>query len=837
MPDLDSLVLIASSLASAILAIAVYSRAPDRAWHRLFAIHAGGVALWIFLNYLLQAADTQAEAGLWLRLTHPVVALVICTCLDLFWIFPDQTHGAPLRSRLTLYALGALMSLVGLAPNLYRSLEITPDTVLVEYDWPFLIFGIFTAGTLGYADVVLIRKMPRLTGLQRAQVKYVLTGMIISQLVPLVTMIALPLIWHNTYYSRWGSAAYIVLVTFVAYAIAKHGIVRPVVALTRAGAYALTALVMVGLIWLWLALLGPYLADQKYRSAVYVSCGVLVGLIGVPLHLLIRRRLEHALPGAHMARSAGQASEAILRTLDSRELPRSLARLILELLQATHVSVFVPDTTGAFRLAARQVAASTREPLDTPRVIAARTSVVSMVRLSRTLLIRSHVRRFQSLEQADVILPELREFDAELVAPILWEDQLMGLVFIGERLAGDMYGPEELGMLHNLLPQISLALRNAELFDNVWQMKQYYENVVQQMQSGVIAVNADHRISMFNPAAAKMLGLRSEEVIGQPLSVLPDAIAARLDRALTGVSLRPEDRLEVEGAGGEKIPVACSTSRWRGSPLAEEGAIAVISDLTLVEELERERQQAEHLSVIRLLSAGMAHELRNPLVAIRTFAELLPTRWEDGEFRMDFLATAQDEIDRIDRLLSNMLMLSKPADAVVEATDVDLVCQGVIRAMSPSAEAKQIALVGDLQTGPDRPFAGDRSRLHQALVNLVKNAVEAEPVGGTVRVITRETQPEDGPPRLTITVQNDNSLIAEDQMDLIFRPFYTRRAGGTGLGLPVCQTIIEEHHGTIRVTSRPGEGTCFVIELPLDQVAGETAHDRRLRHRSESRMV
>jgi PAS domain S-box-containing protein len=538
-----------------------------------------------------------------------------------------------------------------------------------------------------------------------------------------------------------------------------------------------------------------------------------------------------------MARSADQASGAILRTLDSQELPRSLARLILELLQATHVSVFVRDSSGSFRLVAHQMAATLREPLVRPPLVTSRSAIVSTVRLSRTLLIRSQVRRFQSVEQADVILPELREFDAEVVAPILWEDQLMGLVLVGERLAGDMYGPEELETLRNLLPQISLAQRNAELFDGVVQMKQYYENVVQQMQSGVIAVNADHTVSMFNPAAEQMLGLRADEVIGQPLDVLPDNIAARLRQVLTGLSVRPEDRLEVEEAGGGKIPVACSTSRWRGSPLAEEGAIAVISDLTLVEELERERQQAEHLSVIRLLSAGMAHELRNPLVAIRTFAELLPTRWEDAEFRVDFLATAQDEIDRIDRLLGNMLMLSKPADAVVEATDVDLVCEGVIRAMSPSAEAKQIRLVADLEAGPDRPFFGDRSRLHQALVNLVKNAVEAEPEGGPVRVITRETQPVDGPPLLTITVHNDDSHLAEDQLDLIFRPFYTRRAGGTGLGLPVCQTIIEEHHGTIRVTSRPGEGTSFIIELPLDSVAGETAHDRSVRHRSQPRMV
>jgi len=830
MPDLDALVLIASSLASAVLAVAVYSRAPDRVWNRLFAVHAGAVTFWILFNYLLQQADTVAEADLWLRLTHPAVALVICTCLDLFWVFPEQTQPAPIRRRVGLYSVGVLMGLVGLAPNLYRSLSISSDTVLVEYGWPFWTFGVFTAGTLGYADYVLIRKMPRLTGLQRAQVKYVLTGMIISQFVPLVTMIMLPLIWHNTFYSRWGSAAYIFLIGFVAYAIAKHGIVRPIVALTRVSAYLLTGLAMALLVGLWVWLVEPHIAANGHRYACQMAGGIAMGLVGVPLYQMLRRRLERALPGAQMVHSAGQASEAILRTLESQKLPGSLARLILKLLQATHVSVFIRDPAGLCRLMAREIAPGAQEPLETPQVLSMRSPVVALVRLSRSLLVRAQVRRFSSVGQADLVLPELREFDAEVVAPILWENQLMGLVVIGERLAGDMYGPEELQALRDLLPQVSLAVRNAQLFDDVVQMKQYYENVVKQMQSGVIAVNADRTISMFNPAAEQMLGLSADAVIGQPLDVLPDPIAARLARALSGVPVRSEERLEVEAAAGRKIPVACNTSRWRGSPLVEEGAIAVLSDLTLVEELERERRDAEHLSTIRLLSAGMAHELRNPLVAIRTFAELLPTRWEDAEFRMDFLAMAQDEIDRIDRLLGNMLMLSKPADAVVEATDVDVVCEGVVRAMTPSAEAKHVRLIADLQVGAERPFFGDRSRLHQALINLVKNAVEAEAEGGTVRVMTRETRAAGGAPALAITVHNDHSHIPEDQIDLIFRPFYTRRTGGTGLGLPVCQTIIEEHHGTIRVVSPLGAGTSFIVELPLDSVTGETAHDRSVRH-------
>ena len=831
MPELDRLVLIAISLASAVLAVAVYSRAPDRVWNRLFGVHATAVSLWVLLNYLLQSTDSIGEVELWLRLTHPTVALVICTCLELFWVFPERSEPLPFRLRVGLYAFGAAMSLVGLAPNLFQSLQIAEGTVLVQYGWPFLIFGIFTAGTLGYADVVLIRKMPRLTGLQRAQVKYVLTGMIISQTVPLITMILLPLIWGNSYYSRWGSAAYIFMIGFFAYAIAKYGIVRPVVALTRAGAYLLSGLILAALASGLLHVAASF-PQTSLQPLLYVIMGTALGIVAVWLHRVIRLRLEMLLPGGQMAQGARQASEAILRTLDNRELAASLAELILQLLQATHVTVLQRTASGSFQLRSRAVAPTFRSPLNTPLSISPSATMVAMVKLSRDLLIRAQVRRFQSPAQADMILPEMRQFDAEVIAPVLWQDELMGLVLIGERLAGDMYGPEELQTMRTLLPQVSLATRNAELFEGVVQMKEYYENIVRQMQTGVIALDADGTISMFNPAAEHILGMEADGVIGQRLDVLPGDIAARLGRALRGIPMRAEERLEVPTPAGAKTPVACSTSRWRGSPLMQEGAIAVISDLTLVEELESERRDAEHLALIRLLTAGMAHELRNPLVAIRTFAELLPTRWEDAEFRHDFLATAQDEIDRIDRLLSNMLMLSKPADAVVEAIEVDSVCEGVVRALSAAAAASNVRLVANLSLGADNPFFGDRSRLHQALMNLVKNAVEAEPPGGLVQVITGETRLADGRAGVSITIHNGQSHIPEDQLELIFRPFYTRRAGGTGLGLPVCQTIIEEHHGSIRVSSSPVDGTSFIVELPLHSVTGETVHDRSADNRS-----
>ncbi|MEN6643671.1 MAG: ATP-binding protein [Armatimonadia bacterium] len=824
---LDHVVLTTISLASVILGIAVYSRAPDRVWNRLFAVQAFAVSIWVLLNYLLQAATTTEEAALWLRLTHPSVALVICTCVDLFWVFPERTEFAPWPRRLALYFLGFLFSLVAFMPNLFTSLELARGTVLVEYGWPFLAFGVFAIGTLGYADYILIRKRPRLTGLQRAQVNYVLTGMIIGQLLALLTMVLLPLIWHNTFYARWGSASYMLVIGFMAYSVAKHGIIRPAVAIIRATAYLVTASLMLVAV-IALARVGkPLVYHLPSATLFYMLAGVVLGFGGAWIHQWIKRRLENELPGAHLADAAQRASGDILRTLNAEELPDFVSDTIIQMLRAAHVSCYTRDaSSGHFRLRASKVNSRGAGAGQLPAEIADDSLLVQMVSRSPDLLDRSQIRRFHSFEEAQRIVEAMRHYEAEVVAPILWEDRLMGLVVVGEALAGDMYGPEEMRLLQNMLPQVSLAVRNSELFDEVVRIMEYNENILRQMQSGVIAVNSDRRIVTFNPAAEEILGLSAESVLGRTPDVLPTPIAARLIQALSGIPLRPEDRIELPNAHGQRIPVACSTSRWRGAVGSQDGAITVISDLTLVEELEQERRDAEHLNLIRVLSAGMAHEIRNPLVAIRTFAELLPSRWDDDEFRGDFLSTAQEEIERIDRLLTDLLMLSKPAGAVVEAIDVNRVCEGVTRAMSANAEAKQVSLVTDLRLDSSRPFFGDRGRLHQALVNLVKNALEAEPPDGLVKVTTEEAQNYDSESVVLVTVHNDNSYIPEGQLQEVFRPFYSRRHGGTGLGLSVCQTIIEEHHGSIRAESSMQAGTDFIVELPVNSIPGENSYGR-----------
>jgi signal transduction histidine kinase len=232
----------------------------------------------------------------------------------------------------------------------------------------------------------------------------------------------------------------------------------------------------------------------------------------------------------------------------------------------------------------------------------------------------------------------------------------------------------------------------------------------------------------------------------------------------------------------------------------------------LLEESRRMVQQATRLSTVGTLAAELAHEIRNPLVAVQTFLQILPERLDDPEVTVDLRGVALTELQRVARLLNELLGMARASVSAFAATDLEAVVEQVVRLLQVSARKKDVGLErhGDrLPTG-----AADASRLKQALVNLVLNAIQASPTGTTV-VVTTLNGVDAGRPFVEITIRDEGPGIPEDQRDAVFHPFFTTKDSGTGLGLPVTRQIVADHGGTIGIEGAPGEGARFVVRLPL----------------------
>jgi signal transduction histidine kinase len=254
------------------------------------------------------------------------------------------------------------------------------------------------------------------------------------------------------------------------------------------------------------------------------------------------------------------------------------------------------------------------------------------------------------------------------------------------------------------------------------------------------------------------------------------------------------------------------------STLANQTAIA-IENANLYEDLKKSKsymRRTDRLASLGTLTAGLAHEIRNPLVAIKTFTQLLPERLEDEEFRSHFLNIASSEVDRISSLITELLEFARPSDPKMEFEDINSILDGMILLVSTETKKKQINIVKNYITNLP-PIKIDREQIKQVFLNFLLNSIEATPERGEMTVKTRSFVKPGGEPYIQIEFTDNGRGIPAEHLEDIFTPFFTTKDKGSGLGLSISHQIVQDHRGYIDVESELNKGTSFFINLPLNQ--------------------
>ena len=242
---------------------------------------------------------------------------------------------------------------------------------------------------------------------------------------------------------------------------------------------------------------------------------------------------------------------------------------------------------------------------------------------------------------------------------------------------------------------------------------------------------------------------------------------------------------------------------------AEQGLTVTVRNETEKEKLREEMTRLDRLASLGKLSAGIAHEVRNPLTGISLLLDDLHDQAATSQDDRQMIKKALAEIERVERLITALLNYSSPVRAAFREYDLNRVLCDTVLLMRRPCERQQVQLT--MEEGAVPPFRFDPEMIKQAVLNMVRNAQEALPGGGHIAVASALR---DG--WAVVSIADDGSGIAVEDLPLIFEPFFTRKGAGTGLGLSITQRIVEEHGGTIRAESEPGAGTRFTIELPLD---------------------
>ena len=348
-----------------------------------------------------------------------------------------------------------------------------------------------------------------------------------------------------------------------------------------------------------------------------------------------------------------------------------------------------------------------------------------------------------------------------------------------------------------------------------------WEQILANLDDGVITLDASGKVIFFNEASEILTDISSAAALGQSLETIFKREPWLVDLVHRTHPPRHK-RASAEGdfisRWGKKIPVGVTVSPLQDRHGHFVGTILLLRDIKRRKELEEDLKRADRLALMGTLAAGLAHEVRNPLGGIKGAAQLL-RRSVDGDASVrEFTDIMIREVDRVNQLIEQLLDLSRPSDLELIPVNIHEILEDVLLLESQAVGDKDLQIKKWFDPSLP-PIRGDRARLTQVFLNLVKNAFQAMEHGALIVTTRLETDyhiREHGtvPNRLIwVDLTDEGAGIREEDLPHIFSPFFTTKHNGTGLGLATCYRIIKEHGGSIRVESTEGKGSTFRVSL------------------------
>lgn len=354
-------------------------------------------------------------------------------------------------------------------------------------------------------------------------------------------------------------------------------------------------------------------------------------------------------------------------------------------------------------------------------------------------------------------------------------------------------------------------------------MENIYEDIINSIEDGIVVFDKIKRVTLFNQVTETITGISRNKALQAPGDeVFSDNshLMEQVSRTLETGQVYSDHDSYIFRRNRTPVPVSITTSPIISGEGASKGTALVIRDISRVKTLEEEVKRSDSLASVGILAAGLAHEIRNPLGGIRGSAQLLGMEVGHDEELKEYTSVIIKETDRVSRLLDELLDFSNPKQLTLEELNIHEVLDSVIRVLSASKGGKAIQFITEYD--PSIPaVAGDHEKLVQVFINIVKNACEAMEGEGSLTIVTRYISDfvlhhnEGGRSKMiSIEVSDKGKGISADDIDALFTPFFTKKKGGTGLGLAVTQRIVKEHGGAIKVQSEEGEGSTFSVLLP-----------------------
>ncbi len=417
----------------------------------------------------------------------------------------------------------------------------------------------------------------------------------------------------------------------------------------------------------------------------------------------------------------------------------------------------------------------------------------------------------------------IRRLDLNYYIPCTVMNNMIAVLGLGKTTEGDFLSSEDVQLLEALAGYIGIAVQNARLYKSLERkaaqyerLKEFNENIVESISVGVLAVDLEDRIESWNSQMEVMYASSRSEMLGRSLrEVFPPAFLDEYYRVRQSSGIHNLYKFRLGTTAGDTRVTNIAIAPLVSKDFSVIGRLIIVDDITERIELESQLSQAEKLSSIGLLAAGVAHEVNTPLAVISSYAQMLSKQVNGDPKKAELLEKITRQTFRASEIVNSLLNFSRTSSSEFNNVDLNRVIQDTLTLLEHQFKTARVKVVPDLHPQLP-PILGNTGKLQQVFLNLFLNAKDAMPAGGTLTITTGNGH------GVRVSVADTGSGIAQEHIHRIYDPFFTTKnkpktghSGGTGLGLAVTYGIIQEHAGKIHVESSPGRGTTFTMEFPM----------------------
>ena len=823
--------LLAVAVFGLFMAALVYLKAYRHPKTETFILLNVVLGLWALTLFIFHRSFDQPQI-LWLRLSLLMAIFIPVTFIHFVFVLLESAE--KYRRRLAFfYAIAMVLGSLNFTKFFISSIKY--NSVLGYYHLVpgpgFRAFTVVFAALAVYGCFLMVRALRQTSGFQRNEIKYYLIGCVLgfagggTTFLPLYDVRILPM---GIFVLLLGQAIW-------AYAMLKRRLmdIRTIVSkgliYTTTGVVGLAAFLFIR----YTVIAYEQLAVPTLELFLYVLgfCFFVV-FMSVPLRGKLEKLMETLVFRKAWASydELARGSQKLLTILNRETLAKFFLETVVQATQGNWGALWlVEEKDDGYHLTGEIGQRKDELGLDEDFFLNQNPSFLELIKSERRILVREEiVPFFRNTNIEDDVQDRLRRSGFSLVIPLFFRDFLKGCLFVGEKRSGDLFSSQELQALTLFSDQAAIALTNAQLFRQIQSMKEYNERIVNNVDSGLMVVNAGGQITTFNRRIEEMMVLSSNTVLGKTPKALPpplDKIVLRSWRTQKPVSI-PDLTLKI--GRNDTLAVSLNTS------LIDEngrraGIVTVLSDLTEVRRLEEKIRQSEKMATVGSMVAQLAHQIKNPISSIQTFTELLPEKFDDKEFRESFFSIVSGEIKRIDGLVTRMLNLGRVDADQYKAISIQKVIKDVLPSFELQFKERNIKMELT-QDGSVPLIRADPESLKEVLSNILINSIQAMPTGGKIDISTRKKKDRNtGKGLLEVSITDEGGGIPRSHLSRIFDPFFSTKQRGSGLGLYICYQIIKTHQGEINVRNT-GSGANFTILLPIPENETSFVDEKRTVH-------